>query len=129
MLTKLLAKILVFPAIFSFVLACCHPPVIETVGLNDDHTQFQAARQPIGTLSDTLIKDGSHCDHAEQGQMVVRVPAQKVTMDLSSPRLPSFVSISDQYPIEGNHFVVPPRITGPPWEGKSIKGFLGVYRS
>lgn len=125
--TKLFAKILVFPAVFSYALACCEPILVQAGEIGDTHT-----------VQTRLEEEGSHphgeeekdCDHEEHhGQSALQTPTQKVATDLVSlSPLSSPISFY-QYSNLDAQFVAFPRITGPPWDGKSIKAFLGVYRS
>lgn len=125
--TKLFAKILVFPAVLSFALACCEPIFVQAEEVNDTHaiqTQLQEE------VSHPHVEEGHDCDHEEHhGQSALQAPTQKVATDLIflSP-LSSPISFY-QYSNLDSQFLILPRITGPPWDGKSIKAFLGVYRS
>ncbi len=126
--TKLFAKILVFPAIFSFALACCQPMFAQAAEASDGHiTQIEETTLHAGEV---MIEEGHDCDHNDHhGQSSLQAPTQKLTADFAfSNVVPSPASFY-QYPAVDSYFLAQPRITGPPWDGKSIKAFLGVYRS
>lgn len=125
--TKLFAKILVFPAVFSFALACCQPIFVQAGEIGDTHT---AQTQLEEEASHPHGEEGKDCDHEEHHeQSALQTPTQKLATDLISlSYLSSSISFY-QYPNLDSEFLVLPRITGPPWDGKSIKAFLGVYRS
>lgn len=127
--TKLFAKILVLPAILSFALACCQPMFVQAAESNNTHieTRVEEAASHPGELT---IKEGHDCNHnAHHGQSSLQAPTQKLAADFAfSGFVPSPASFY-QYPTVDSHFLVQPRITGPPWDGKNIKAFLGVYRS
>lgn len=95
--------------------------------MNDSHA---AEIQLEEKASHPHTEEGRDCDHEEHhGRSALQTPTQKITTDfvfLSS--LPSPISFY-QYSNLDSHFLTTPRITGPPWDGKSIKAFLGVYRS
>ena len=125
---KLIAKILIIPAIFSFALACCHPLFAQAAEPTDGHVQIQ---EEISVAPAGLIIQESHqCDHAaHHEQIVAQTVNQKIVSDLAFTNSSLSAAAFYQYPTVYSSFITFPRITGPPWDGKSIKAFLGVYRS
>lgn len=125
--TKLFAKILVFPAVFSFALACCGPIFVQASKMSDSHTTQPHLEEKA---SHSHVEEGHDCDHEEHhGQGALQAPTQKIAIDLVflSP-LSSPISFYQYSKLDSQSSTLP-RITGPPWDGKSIKAFLGVYRS
>jgi hypothetical protein len=126
--TKLFAKILFLPAIFSFALACCQPIFVQAAESNDAHIETRAEQ---GSHVDELIlEEGHDCDHEDHhGQSSVQAPTQKVATDLAFSNAVSSPVSFYHYSTVDCHFLIQSRITGPPWDGKNIKAFLGIYRS
>lgn len=127
---KLVTKILIIPVIFGFALACCQPLFAEAADSHDEVTV--EAQETIASSSSALtIQEGHHCDHAaHHEQSALQAPTQKTLFDVDSVDVSLSSDSSFQYTtIDSSFFVALPRITGPPWDGKSIKAFLGVYRS
>jgi hypothetical protein len=126
--TKLFAKILVFAAIFSFALACCEPIFTQAAEPNDAHIEVQSEHE--SHHSAVVIEEGHDCDHENHhGQSSLQAPTQKLTADFTASTAISSPASFYQYPTVDSYFLTHPRITGPPWDGKSIKAFLGVYLS
>ena len=126
--TKLFAKILVLPAIFSFALACCQPIFVQAAEPNDTHIEVQSERESRN--GEIIIEVGHDCDHEDHhGQSSLQAPIQKLATDFAFSNVVFSPASFYQYPIVDSHFITRPRITGPPWDGKNIKAFLGVYRS
>ena len=126
--TKLFAKILVLPAIFSFALACCQPIFVQAAEPNGTHIEVQFEQEPhVGEL---MVEEGHDCDHNDHHeQSSLRAPTQKLAADFAFSNVISSPASFYPYPTVDSHFLTRPRITGPPWDGKNIKAFLGVYRS
>lgn len=121
------AKILIIPAIFSFALACCHPLFAEAAEPIDGHVQIQ---KEISITSGPVFQDSHHCNHsARHEQVAVQSSTRNIASDLVLASARVFAISFYQYPTVDSSFIALPRITGPPWDGKSIKAFLGVYRS
>ena len=128
--TKLFAKILVLPAIFSFALACCQPILVQAAPSNDTHIETRAEQESHFHVDELMVEEGHYCDHeAHHGQSSLQAPTQKVAADFPFSNAESSPVSFYQYSTIDSHFLTQPRITGPPWDGKNIKAFLGVYRS
>lgn len=123
---RLFAKILVIPAAFSFIFSCCQPTLAQAAQPNDDHVRVQV--ENVLSIDGLTVEEGHHCEHTERTQAITQSSTKTTTIDLSFG-LPSFIAVSNQHLSIADHFTALPRITGPPWDGKSIKAFLGVYRS
>lgn len=124
---RLFAKLLVIPAVFSFAVACCQPVFAQVSESHEDVAQTQL--QEIVTSNTLSVEEGHHCDHGHHEQAAVRAPEQRLITDILSDGLSLAFVPSYQYSIIEPQVLTIPRITGPPWDGKSIKAFLGVYRS
>ncbi len=128
--TKLFAKILVLPTIFGFALACCQPIFVQAVESNDTHIETSAEQEPHSHVDGLMVEEGHDCDHDDHhGQSSLQAPTQKLAVDFAFSRAVSSSTSLYQYSTIDSHFLTQPRITGPPWDGKNIKAFLGVYRS
>ncbi len=126
--TKLFAKILVLPAIFSFALACCQPIFVLATEANDTHIEIRAEQE--SHAGETASEEGHDCDHEDHhGQNSVQASTQKLAAEFAFSSVVSSPASFYPYPTVDSHFLTRPRITGPPWDGKNIKAFLGVYRS
>ncbi len=126
--TKLFAKILVLPAIFSFALACCQPMFAQAAEVNDGHIETQI-EETASHAGEVTIEEGHDCDHKDHHEQGALKPTQKLTTDFTFSSVISSPVSFYQYPTVDSYFLAQPRITGPPWDGKNIKAFLGVYRS
>lgn len=124
------AKILIIPGTFSFAFACCQPMFVQAAQPMDHHVGEVRLEETVASLSEPAVQEGHDCDHPEHHEEhVLQTPIQKITTDVAFSNIVSSVSSFYQYPIADSYFAALPRITGPPWDGKSIKAFLGVYRS
>lgn len=124
---KVVAKILVIPAIFGFALACCHPISAQASVHSEEYPQIQ--EQVFSHGQQPVIEEGHACTHADRGQTALQAPTESLSLASAYQTVIGFSISSDQYLTVDSQFLVLPRITGPPWDGKSIKAFLGVYRS
>ena len=127
-LQKLIAKLVVIPALFSFVFTCCHPVMVqaaENLNIHQEQTE-----QSISSAFDLKIQGTHHCDHEKRTQeQTIQAPTQKVSVDFSLFKLHSALNFVQINPTVDLRLAARHPITGPPWIGKSIKGYLGVYRS
>lgn len=123
------AKILIIPAVFSFALACCQPVLAQAAQPVDGRVEARL-EQTVKSKSELTLQEGHDCDHPEHHEEnVLQTPTKKITINLAFSSIVSSAASFYQYPTVDSYFVALPRITGPPWDGKSIKAFLGVYRS
>lgn len=126
---KFLAKIVIIPAFFGFVSICCNPGGAQAA--TDVRITSSNHVQAVGHAHERAIKDAHHCNHKEevQSRAAIQAPTKKVNVDFVfiSPLLSA--PFFDKKPTTLSDFSIQNPLLGPPWEGKSIKGFLGVYRS
>lgn len=127
----LFAKILVIPAIFSFALACCHPITAQASEYPseypEEHPQIQ--EQVFSHGQQSVIEESHVCAHADRGQTALQASTERYGLENVCQSIALFPAFSEQSLAVDSQFLALPRITGPPWDGKSIKAFLGVYRS
>ncbi len=125
---KLISKLIIVPAMLSFVFTCCHPMSVQAAEVKGVDQQDHA--QLVSHASDLEIHDAHHCDHEKkiQDQSAIQISSQKISFDLSfNTQSPLTFTLTN--PRTDLGIAVRAPITGPPWVGKHIKGFLGVYRS
>lgn len=124
---QFLTKLLVTTSVFAFAVVCCSPLNGQTVSAS--HAQSET--NLLSHSGDSYFQDAHPCDHNESEQ-VQGVVQKTVLSELTNvAALASTVNAAYLYqtPSLDSEFLWHPRLTGPPWDEKNIKAFLGVFRS
>ncbi len=124
---QLFAKLLIIPAVFVFAVVCCSPVAhsFSITSTQQNVSDLSANSHPLS------FQDAHHCDHdkKEQIQGAAQKTVRHIHTDLMLPESSLTPESLYQIPSKDPVSIAQARITGPPWDRKNIKGFLGVFRS